>query len=121
MTENSPEHSDRVSIKRSFEIGVSSGIIALANTIPNETIRFLVSIAAPPMGYGMGFLIKLCRKEIRYFRLKRGIKAMIKELEEEYNSPTTTGPRKKQVQKEIESYRQLLKKHRLDNLDINIP
>ncbi len=103
-----------------LEISLSSAIIAIAGQIPDGLWRQIVSILAPPLGYGIAFLIRLGFEQYKHRRLVKGINMLIADLQREINQPSTSPARKRELQKEVDELRKLLQKRLIDNLEIDI-
>lgn len=107
----------------SLEVSLSSALVGLAALILNPTLRTVMQLLGPPMGYGLAALSRWCVTRIKY-RIENPdtetlIKSWIKEAERQKKDKTISLERKSAIEKDIEGFYLLLREHRINRLQIN--
>lgn len=106
--------------KTTLQVSLSTALVAIANQVNDDFWRQIASILAPPVAFGIAFLIRLGFKRYKISIFTKRIKKLIQDMEKECNDPSTSSSRRKDLKKEIEGLRKMLHQHLFADLDIDI-
>jgi hypothetical protein len=98
--------------------GLTTFCEVFAGLIKDDTFREGAIALTPIIVLGVVILLRNWKRHIETNRGERYYNKMISDLQEEKSSPTTTTPRKREIDKEIRKHRTTLEKLKADNIKI---
>ncbi len=116
-----PEENSTETEKRSrptLEFSLSSGLVALANLLPDATHRSVASVIATPLGFGLAFAFRYFYRQNQHREFEELVKGWLREWAEELKQPGISPERAAEITADSARYRRLLQKKQLDNLDV---